>query len=61
MIYADIYAVMEANRLLVTNSTKGKEADGLRYTWQAYGLPADHDEAVLTLMKDERIRELTVA
>lgn len=61
MIYTDIYAVMEVNRLHVTNSTKGKEADGLRYTWQAYGRPADHDEAALALMQDERIRELTVA
>ncbi len=57
MIYADLIAVMEADRLHVANGTKGKELDGFRYTWRAYGRPADHDAAALTLMQNEKVRE----
>ena len=46
LIYSELLAVMQANQLQVTHSAKGKEVDGFRFTWRAYGRPADHDAAM---------------
>lgn len=59
MVYAEFSAIMEANRLQVTDSTKGREPEGIRYIWRAHGRPADHDAAMMALMQDRSVRELT--
>ena len=59
--YDDLVAVMSENSLTVSKSSMSKGESGVSYVWQAYGKPANHEAAMLTLMNQEDIIEFNTA
>jgi uncharacterized membrane protein YhiD involved in acid resistance len=58
--YEELLALMRESNLNVAKSTMSKNASGIKYAWQAYGKPADHETAELALMGLEDVVEFRV-
>jgi putative Mg2+ transporter-C (MgtC) family protein len=58
--HEEIVALLLAKNLSISNSKMSKSPSGINYVWQAYGKPADHQEAMLALMNQVNITEVRV-
>ena len=59
--YEDLMAVMREHSLTVSRNTMTKNESSISYVWRAYGKPADHEAAMMTLMNQENIIEFNTA
>lgn len=58
--HEEFQALMKANGLQISNSTISKNASGIKYTWQAYGKPNDHQAVMMSLLDNEDVEEFRV-